>query len=64
MGSKLGRDLDSVLNDIPQDVRNALAKTGWQSTRSHPQGAGCQCPMLEIMAHLYELGYKVVKTDG
>ena len=43
---------------------SAAADEGWRSFRSHPQGANCSCPAMEILGHFYKLGYRLTKDPS
>lgn len=64
--SNQGRDtLDEVLDAFPKgygDLRSASA-AGWLEVSRHPATASCDCPLLESLSRLYELGYRLVKED-
>jgi len=65
--SNQGRRLDLVLDDLTPDDLAAATKAGWLEFRNHTSDTGikfeCECPVLEILAQLYELGYRLSKDE-
>lgn len=64
MASNQGRELDQLLDDLePDDLREA-AKVSWIEARRHPGTATCECIAMEVLAVLYERGYRLVKQPS
>lgn len=61
--SNQGRRLDLVLEDVGRKDLATAAEAGWLEFNKHPEGASCECPVLEILAQLYELGYRLSKDE-
>lgn len=62
--SNQGRDLSLVLEDVlPADLAEAT-KAGYVEYRRHPLSSSCDCPTLETLARLYELGYRLTKPPS
>jgi hypothetical protein len=59
--SNQGRELDGVLGVLSIEELLQTADVVWKEVHEHPEGASCACPVLETLAFLYELGYRVVK---
>lgn len=61
--SNQNRDVDALYDDVEIDDIDDAAKTAvWPEIRNHGPGSTCACPMIEGIARLYELGYRVVKS--
>jgi len=61
--SNQGRRLDLVLDDVGREDLAIAADAGWLEFNKHPAGVICECPVLEILAQLYELGYRLSKDE-
>lgn len=64
MWSNQGRMLYPVLDDVDREDLTAAAQAGWTEVHNHPAGATCECVAMEVLARLYELGYRLVKEQG
>jgi hypothetical protein len=58
--SNQGRDLSAVLEDIAMPDLQQAAQVTWAAVHQHDARASCECPTLEGLARLYELGYRLV----
>lgn len=61
MPTNQGRDIDAALRAVPYEDIQALTVVLWDEVHSHPAGASCECPAMEVVAKLIELGYKIKK---
>lgn len=60
--SNQGRDVDGLWSDAtPHDVKEA-SKSMWIEVRHHGPTSTCECPLIEGLARLYELGYELKKV--
>lgn len=57
--SNQGQELDQLLADVSQASLQVAADAIWRELKHHPDDATCQCPALEGLAALYELGYRL-----
>lgn len=62
MSSNQGRDLDLLLQDVPMLALQEAATALWTEVEAHDDTASCECPVIEALARLYELGYRVVQA--
>ena len=59
-----GRPFDSIMEDVAlQDLVDASRVARLEVSR-HPSDATCECPAIEVLALLYEHGYRVVRAGG
>jgi hypothetical protein len=63
MPSNQGRELDVLLGDVDPSDMKAAADVGWAETHNHPADASCYCVALEILALLYERGYRLSREQ-
>ena len=61
--SNQGRRLDLVLDDVGRKDLATAAEAGWLEFQKHSGRVRCECPVLEILAQLYELGYRLSKDE-
>ena len=65
MSSNQGRDIDAVLAAVtPDDLADVARSALWPEVRAHPDTASCECPVVETIARLYELGYVLIRPGG
>ncbi len=62
--SNLGREIGQLLDDVTLPDLQETSKPGWIIYRRHPHDASCDCPAIEILARLYELGYRIVREQN
>ena len=61
--SNLGSpEISHVLDDVSGNDLSAASQKLWQAVRTHPQGAFCECPGIELLCSLYERGYRLTKA--
>ena len=53
--------ISQVLDDLPVDDLETATESMWNEVHKHYQGASCNCPTIEALCKLYELGYRIVK---
>jgi len=58
-------EIDRVLDDVRAVDLKSAAEVGWAEVRNHPTApVSCECPAIEILARLYELGYRLTKDQA
>lgn len=53
--------ISEVLSDVPLADMETASESLWKEVGKHHHSATCDCPAIEVLCKLYELGYKVVK---
>lgn len=53
--------IDQVLSDVSLPDLSTASQVAWREARNHDDGAGCECPAIEVLCKFYELGYRLVK---
>lgn len=61
MPSNQGRDIDSLFDRVEIDDIREVSKVLWLEVSRHPGTASCECPAIEALCRLRELGYEIVK---
>lgn len=59
--SNQGRDIETLLRNMSHEDLKAASAAMWTEVQRHPTEASCECPVIEALAVLYELGYALTK---
>ena len=53
--------ISQVLSDVSLADLETASESLWNEVHKHHHGASCDCPAIEALCKLYELGYRIAK---
>ncbi len=63
MNTNQGRDIGRVSKEVSWRDIDEAAQVMWREVRRHSARASCECPVIEVIARLQELGYVISKNN-
>lgn len=60
--SNQGRDFEALLDIVSIADLQDIAGVMWTEIKRHPPTSSCECPAVEALCRLRELGYEITKA--